>query len=165
VDESHDVCPATERLLAPRSWPSASKPPIGWADLKVQQANVEGQRARITAVAGAALCLAKLFGSDDTEAMARVPCCSSWGWIRWRCCWQRRGDDPSAEISRRPIEMATLPPSQSVLNGSASTLPLSSARKVFTIACRRFASSSMPIQRNFWTSREHSRVASSFFAA
>jgi hypothetical protein len=42
------------------------------ADLKVQRANVEAQRARVTAEAGPALYLAKLFGSDDTEAVVRV---------------------------------------------------------------------------------------------
>jgi hypothetical protein len=42
------------------------------ADLKVQQVNVNAQRARITAEAGPALYLAKLFGSNDTEAMVRL---------------------------------------------------------------------------------------------
>jgi hypothetical protein len=41
------------------------------ADLKVQDAGVEAQRARVTAEAGPALYLAKLFGSDDTEAIVR----------------------------------------------------------------------------------------------
>jgi hypothetical protein len=41
------------------------------ADLKVQQANVDAQRARVTAEAGPALYLAKLFGSNNTEAMVR----------------------------------------------------------------------------------------------
>jgi hypothetical protein len=36
------------------------------ADLKVQQADVEAQRARITAEAGPAICLAMLFGSNAT---------------------------------------------------------------------------------------------------
>jgi hypothetical protein len=42
------------------------------ADLKVQQADVDAQRARVTAEAGPALYLAKLFGSNDTEAIVRV---------------------------------------------------------------------------------------------
>jgi hypothetical protein len=42
------------------------------ADLKVQQANVDAQRARVTAEAGPALYLAKLFGSNDTEAVVRL---------------------------------------------------------------------------------------------
>jgi hypothetical protein len=42
------------------------------ADLKVQQADIEAQRARVTAEAGPALYLAKLFGSNDTEAIVRV---------------------------------------------------------------------------------------------
>lgn len=42
------------------------------ADLRVQQANLEAQRARITADVGPALDLAKLFGSDDTEAVVRL---------------------------------------------------------------------------------------------
>jgi hypothetical protein len=42
------------------------------ADLKVQEANVEAQRARVTAEAGPALYLAKLFGSNDTEAIVRL---------------------------------------------------------------------------------------------
>jgi uncharacterized protein involved in exopolysaccharide biosynthesis len=41
------------------------------ADLKVQQATVETQRARVTTEAGPALYLAKLFGSNDTERMVR----------------------------------------------------------------------------------------------
>ena len=40
--------------------------------VKVQQANVEAQRARITAEVGPALYLAKLFGSNDTEAVVRL---------------------------------------------------------------------------------------------
>jgi hypothetical protein len=40
--------------------------------LKVQQANVNAQRTRITAEAGPALYLAKLFGSNDTEATVRL---------------------------------------------------------------------------------------------
>jgi hypothetical protein len=44
----------------------------GLADLKVQQVNVDAQRARVTAEAGPAQYLAKLFGSDDTEAMVRL---------------------------------------------------------------------------------------------
>jgi hypothetical protein len=42
------------------------------ADLKLQQANVQAQRARVTAEAGPALYLAKLFGSNDTEGMVRL---------------------------------------------------------------------------------------------
>jgi hypothetical protein len=42
------------------------------ADLKVQQADVDAQRARVTAEAGPALYLAKLFGSNDTEAVVRL---------------------------------------------------------------------------------------------
>jgi hypothetical protein len=42
------------------------------ADLKVQQANVDARRARVTAEAGPALYLAKLFGSNDTEGMVRL---------------------------------------------------------------------------------------------
>jgi hypothetical protein len=42
------------------------------ADLKVQEANVDAQRARVTAEAGPALYLAKLFGSNDTEAVVRL---------------------------------------------------------------------------------------------
>jgi hypothetical protein len=41
-------------------------------DLKVQQANIEAQRARVTAEAGLALYLAKLFDSNDTEAMVKL---------------------------------------------------------------------------------------------
>jgi hypothetical protein len=41
------------------------------AELKVQQANVEAERARLTAEAGPAL-YAKLFASDDTEAVVRL---------------------------------------------------------------------------------------------
>jgi hypothetical protein len=40
--------------------------------LKVQQANVNAQRTRIIAEAGPALYLAKLFGSNDTEATVRL---------------------------------------------------------------------------------------------
>jgi hypothetical protein len=42
------------------------------AYLKVQQANVEAQRASVTAEAGPALYLAKQFGSNDTEAVVRL---------------------------------------------------------------------------------------------
>jgi hypothetical protein len=42
------------------------------ADLKVQQADVDAQRARVIAEAGPALYLAKLFGSNDTEAVVRL---------------------------------------------------------------------------------------------
>jgi hypothetical protein len=42
------------------------------ADLKVQQANVDAQRARVTAEARPALYLAKLFASNDTEAVVRL---------------------------------------------------------------------------------------------
>jgi hypothetical protein len=42
------------------------------ADLKVQDAHVEAQRVRVTAEAGPALYLAKLFGSDDTKAVVRL---------------------------------------------------------------------------------------------
>jgi hypothetical protein len=42
------------------------------ADLKVQQANVDVQRARVTAEAGPALYLAKLLNVGDPEAMVRV---------------------------------------------------------------------------------------------
>jgi hypothetical protein len=38
----------------------------------MQQPNVEAQRARVAAKAGPALYLAKLFGSNDTEAVVRV---------------------------------------------------------------------------------------------
>jgi hypothetical protein len=38
----------------------------------VQQANVEAQRARVTAEAGPALYLAKMLGSDNTEAVVRL---------------------------------------------------------------------------------------------
>jgi hypothetical protein len=38
----------------------------------VQRANVDAQRARVTAEAGPALYLAKLFGSNDTEAVVRL---------------------------------------------------------------------------------------------
>jgi hypothetical protein len=41
-------------------------------DLKVQQASVDAQRASVTAEAGPALYLAKLFGSNDTEAVVRL---------------------------------------------------------------------------------------------
>jgi hypothetical protein len=41
------------------------------AGLKVEQANVDAQRAKVTSESGPALYLAKLFGSDDTEAMVR----------------------------------------------------------------------------------------------
>jgi hypothetical protein len=41
-------------------------------DLKVQQASVEARRARVTAEAGPALYLARLFGSNDTEAVVRL---------------------------------------------------------------------------------------------
>ncbi len=41
------------------------------ANLRVQQASFEAHRARITAEGGPALYLAKLFGSDATEAMIR----------------------------------------------------------------------------------------------
>jgi hypothetical protein len=40
--------------------------------LKVQQANVDAQRARVTAEAGPVLYLAKPFGSNDTEAVAQL---------------------------------------------------------------------------------------------
>jgi hypothetical protein len=42
------------------------------ADLKVRQATVGAQHARVTAEAGPALYLAKLFGSNDTEAIVRL---------------------------------------------------------------------------------------------
>jgi hypothetical protein len=42
------------------------------ADFKIQQADIDAQRARVTAEAGPALYLAKLFGSDDMEAMVRL---------------------------------------------------------------------------------------------
>jgi hypothetical protein len=42
------------------------------ADLKVQQASVDARHARGTAEAGPALYLAKLFGSNDTEAVVRL---------------------------------------------------------------------------------------------
>jgi hypothetical protein len=42
------------------------------ADLKVQEANVDAQRARVTAEAGPALYLAKLFNVGDPEAMVRL---------------------------------------------------------------------------------------------
>jgi hypothetical protein len=38
----------------------------------VQQASVEAQRAGVTVEAGPALYLAKLFGSNDTEALLRL---------------------------------------------------------------------------------------------
>jgi hypothetical protein len=38
----------------------------------VQQANIEAQRARVTAKAGPALYPAKLFDSNDTEAMVKL---------------------------------------------------------------------------------------------
>jgi hypothetical protein len=38
----------------------------------VQQAKIDAQRGRITAEAGLARYLAKLFGSDDTEAVVRL---------------------------------------------------------------------------------------------
>jgi hypothetical protein len=38
----------------------------------MQQANVEAQRARVTAEASPAFYLAKLFGSDDTETVVRL---------------------------------------------------------------------------------------------
>jgi hypothetical protein len=40
--------------------------------LKLQEAGSRERRAGITAEAGAALYLAKLFGSDDAEAMVRL---------------------------------------------------------------------------------------------
>jgi hypothetical protein len=42
------------------------------ADLKVQQDNVNAQRARVTAEAGSALYLAKLFGSDRHGSRSAV---------------------------------------------------------------------------------------------
>jgi hypothetical protein len=41
------------------------------AAFKVQQANVEAQRARVTGRTGPALYLAKLFGTEDTESVVR----------------------------------------------------------------------------------------------
>jgi hypothetical protein len=41
----------------------------GW---RPKAANVEAQRAPVTTEAGSALYLAKLFGSDDTEAVVRL---------------------------------------------------------------------------------------------
>jgi hypothetical protein len=42
------------------------------AELKVEQAGIEAPRTRIAGEVGPALYLAKLFGSDDTEAAARL---------------------------------------------------------------------------------------------
>jgi len=42
------------------------------SDLRVEQANVEAKRARVAGEAGPALYVAKLFGSDDTEATVRL---------------------------------------------------------------------------------------------
>jgi hypothetical protein len=42
------------------------------ADLKVQEANVDAQRARVTAEAGPALYLAKLFGSKRHRSRSAV---------------------------------------------------------------------------------------------
>jgi hypothetical protein len=43
----------------------------GLADLRVPQAAIEAQRARVAAEVGPALCLAKLFGSEDTKGAMR----------------------------------------------------------------------------------------------
>jgi hypothetical protein len=42
------------------------------ADLKVAQAGILARRATVAAEVGPALYLAKLFGSDDSEAMVRL---------------------------------------------------------------------------------------------
>jgi hypothetical protein len=53
----------------------------------VQQANVNAQRARVTAETGPALHLAKLFGSGDTEGTVRlITGCWCWCSIRLRWC-------------------------------------------------------------------------------
>ena len=63
---SGDRPPRAPRLVAERQQAADRL-----ADLKVQEVNVNAQRARVTAEAGPAL-YPKLFGSDDTEAVVRL---------------------------------------------------------------------------------------------